>query len=159
MWCDYMIFLWHWNLLYFHLNPDIAGAMHEHCDNTYRTHNISYDRQAFTIDNILNNIHCIFCNSFTDFLIALIKLRQLLTHHSNVRFNEIRRAITTHNNIMLYTISSDPASCDRFIFLFVSYIDARWYQQTAFVVWCHVRFTGFGRGISMRGTNEFILYI
>lgn len=72
---------------FYHFFADMAKAMHDHCDVTYRNHNISYDRNEFTVNTIMSNIHCIFCNSFTDLLIAIVKLRALLTQFPSVKYS------------------------------------------------------------------------
>lgn len=62
----------------------MAKAMHDHCHATFRNHSISYDSNEFSLDGILKNIYCIFCNSCADLLTAIVELRDLLAQYANV---------------------------------------------------------------------------
>lgn len=78
---------------YFNLFTDIAKATYEHCELTYRNHNTSFDRNEFSCESILNNIHCMFCDSYVELLIAIQKLRALLMEYPKV---------TSLNNTKIY---------------------------------------------------------
>lgn len=56
---------------------EIATATQRHCQNVYRNDNIAEPSQ-FTVETIMNNIHCTFCNSYIELVAAIYGLRKLL---------------------------------------------------------------------------------
>lgn len=67
----------------FHLKLEIASAVEQRCDNAYRMQKMA-GPSNFTVNTIMSNIHCTFCNSYIELLAAIYRLRHLLENQPTV---------------------------------------------------------------------------
>lgn len=63
---------------------EIASATKIHCDNIYQRGRFIVDPNNFTVDTILSNIHCTFCNSYIELLATVYGLQKFLDKHPRV---------------------------------------------------------------------------
>lgn len=102
---------------------EIASATKTHCDNIYRQGNFAVDPNSFTIDTMLSNMYCTFCNSYIELLAIIYGLKKFLDNHPKVTWNSIlKKALSRIIENVSFVGSTD---CDWFILVFVPFTWSR----------------------------------
>lgn len=116
----YIFDLWTFNYKVRHLNLDIAAAVQRQCDTVYRDQKVTKTNE-FTVNTMMSNIYCSFCNNYIELVAAVYGLRRLLTSTPTVwqvQWFNFSFFFFEEKSRFLF---SDTVNCDRFIFISVSF--------------------------------------
>ncbi|XP_055318102.1 DNA repair protein RAD51 homolog 3-like [Sitodiplosis mosellana] len=88
---------------------EIASATQAHCDRVYRMEKSAAEPNSFTVDSILANIHCTFCNNYIQLLATIYRLDAFLANNPKVQlividsFSYLFRSIDENVNLVQTT--------------------------------------------------------
>lgn len=111
---------------------EIAAATQAHCRRVAK----NMASNSFTVDSILTNIHCTFCNNYIELLAAVYGLKRLLANTPEVcrkySFNYFQ--IYKNERILNEFFPAGSFDCDRFIFVSFS-VDWFWSEFSSNDLW------------------------